>query len=134
MAGTVLPGGRAPGPPIGHRVHRLRRAGLLFVALPAGAFALFALGEALALETAWWSHLLQLAIVALLALVGWLRPNVGGPLLTIVGAGVTTLVLIGSGGSLATRLATIAVFFAPLIAAGVCFTLVARPDDDVPQR
>jgi FtsH-binding integral membrane protein len=102
------------------RVRRLMWIGLAFLAVPCAMFAVFAIGEAAGREPGWWSHLLQVAIMVLLVALAWMRPRVGGPVLIAVGVGYSVLML-AVGQDLVSRLVVIAIFFAPLIAAGGFF-------------
>lgn len=98
------------------------RIGAAALALPLAMFTLFAIGEAAVLEPGWWGHLLQVAVVGLLAALAWIYPRIGGPLLIVAGAIFGAMVLRGTD-ELSSGLLTVALFPAPLVVAGVCFSL-----------
>lgn len=110
------------------RARRLRWVGLAFTAIPFAMLMLFAVGEAAAREPGWWSHLLQVAAVAVLAGVAWWHPAVGGPLLLLVGLVFSVLALVAINDDLASRLAVVGVFPAPLVVAGALFALAGGAD------
>ncbi len=103
-------------------VQRRKLFGLAFVAVPATLFAMFAVGEGLGLEPGWWGHALQLALAVLLAVTAWVRPRAGGPTLIVVGA-LFAAWMLGADGGFPGALVALAIVPAPLIVAGVLFTL-----------
>ena len=104
---------------------RRKLIGLTFLAVPVTVFALFAVAEGVGLEPGWWGHLIQLAAAVLVAVGAWVRPRIGGPVLILAGTVFTVIVLLGDG-EFAAKLAPIAIVFAPLIVAGVFFTLAGK--------
>lgn len=66
-------------------------------------FALFAVGEATALEPGWWGHVLQVTAVGALAALAWRHPTVGGPLLVGVGVMFSVLAVVAINDDLASR-------------------------------
>lgn len=108
------------------RAHRLRWVGLAFAAAPLAVFTLFAVGEGVAGEPGWWSHLLQVVAVGALAGVAWRRPAVGGPLLVLVGLAFSVLAVVAINDDLLSRLVVVGVFLAPLVVAGALFGLAGR--------
>jgi len=65
---------------------RLRIAALIPLALQAGVFLLFGVGEMLGGDWSGAGHLVQLAVAVLLAIPAWMRPLEGG--LAVLAAGV----------------------------------------------
>jgi hypothetical protein len=111
---------------------RHRWIGLAVLALPAAVFAVFAVAEGVGLESGWWGHLIQLAVLALLATAAWVRPRIGGPLLIILGVAFAGVVALGGGAD--PNLGGLAIISAPLVASGVFFTLAGRTTQHAPSR
>lgn len=99
--------------------------GLAFLAVPVTLFALFAVAEGVGLEPGWSGHLIQLAVAVLVAVGAWVSPRIGGPVLILAGTVFTVIVLLADS-DFAAKLAPIAIVFAPLIFAGVFFTLAGK--------
>jgi hypothetical protein len=106
-------------------VRRRKLIGLAFMAPSIVLFGLFAVAEGIGLEPGWWGHLLQLAAAVLVIALAWVRPRIGGPVLIVAGTALTAIALL-AGGELTEKLAPIAIVCAPIIAAGVFFTLAGR--------
>lgn len=107
------------------RILRLKISGLVVAALPIAGFTLFAMGEAGA-EEGWWSHLAQVAAVAVLLLVAWRWPRLGGTILILAGLAFSALILAEAGESTQTRVLTAGVFFAPVAVSGVLFAIAGQ--------
>jgi hypothetical protein len=106
--------------PGGNRVARKRKLfGLAFMAPPVILFAVFAVAEGIELEAGWWGHVFQFAAAVGLAVVAWVRPRIGGPLLIVTG--MAPLLLLALNGRM--NWSAIVMVFVPLVAAGVSFTL-----------
>lgn len=101
---------------------RRKQFGLAFIAVPVTIFVVFAVAEGIGLEPGWWGHLVQLAVAALLAVTAWFRPRVGGPVLILAGTLLTVWMLLANGDVVG-ALAGTALVSAPLIVAGVFFSL-----------
>jgi hypothetical protein len=125
MAHATDGDGRALRPPGAVRAHRYRWVGMALIAVPFTLFAVLAIGEAATLEPGWWSHLLQVAAVVLLAALAWSRPSIGGPVLIVVGL-VFTVLALAAFNELSAALLAIGVFLVPLIVAGALFTFAGR--------
>ena len=109
-----------PGP-----VRRRKLLGLGFLAVPMTLFTVFSVAEGIGLEPGWWGHLIQLAAALLLAAGAWVRPRIGGPVLIVIGAVLTGVMLL-SDVEVAGKLSAMVIVVAPLIVAGVFFTLAGR--------
>jgi FtsH-binding integral membrane protein len=109
-----------------------RWIGLAILAVPATLIAVFAVAEGIGQEPGWWGHLLQLAVLALVASGAWMRPRIGGPLLILLGIAFAGSVALGSRE--APNLAGLAIVAAPLIASGAFFTLAGRTAKRVPSQ
>ena len=120
---AVTPNVRDPGRR--RAAERRKLIGLAFTALPVTVFAVFAVAEGIGLEEGWWGHLLQLAVVVLLAAGAWVRPRLGGPVLILSGTTFTVMMLLADR-DLAKVLSGVALVFAPLIVAGAMFTLAGN--------
>lgn len=105
---------------------RRRLIGMAFLVLPLAIFTLFAVAEGVGGEAGWWGHLIQLAIGVLLAIGAWRWPRIVGPLLIAVGAVLTGVVLVQGGGEAAANRFGVVLVFAPLLFAGIFFTLAGR--------
>lgn len=114
-------------PDRGHTSRRRRLWGLAFLVPPVALITVFTVAEGIGLEAGWWGHLLQLAVVVAVAVLAWVRPRLGGPLLILAGVvpAVWILSQAASGGS-ADSLPAIALVFLPLVVAGSLFTLAGN--------
>lgn len=103
---------------------RRKLIGLGFALVPIVVFAVFAIAEA-GEEGGWWGHLIQVAAASIPVIVAWRWPRIGGPLLLVTGATFSALMLLEGGESWSTKLLTVGIIFAPLVVAGVFFSLAA---------
>jgi hypothetical protein len=110
--------------PGGNRVARRRKLfGLAFMAPPVILFAVFAVAEGIELASGWWGHVVQFAAAAGLAVVAWIRPRIGGPLLIVAGIALLLLLALQGAGDGGLNWPAIVIVFVPLVVAGVFFTL-----------
>jgi len=100
------------------RVLRVKILGLMCCTGPLALLLLFAFGEGLIEEG--WGHLLQAAPLAVLVVLAWWRPLLGGGLITVA---ATTLAVIYAVTAFEHDdwLPTAAMFFGPAIVGGLLF-------------
>ena len=104
-----------------------RRWGAAFLAVPTLIVAMFAIGEGVGGEEGWWGHLIQLALVAVVFLVAWYLPKIGGPVLMAL-ALVFGWWTLAERGDLAAGWSSLAIIGVPLLVSGVFFSLAGYRD------
>jgi len=116
-------------------VRRWKLIGLGLLGIPILIVTALTIGEGIGGEEGWWGHLIQLAVGLAITAGAWYFPRVGGPVLAVVGT-LLTVMMLTEGEDLVAELSSIALLFAPLIVAGVFFTLAGQADrrGDAPQR
>jgi hypothetical protein len=106
----------------------LKRIGLLFLAIPILVLAAFALGEVAGGDISGLQHVPELALLVALGWLAWRRPGWGGAALitlSLIFAGLYIL-FFARGFPLLTAIATVALLFAPPLAAGTVFVAASR--------
>ena len=101
--------------------------GAAFLAAPTLVVALFAIGEGVGGEEGWWGHLIQLALVAVVCLVAWYLPKIGGPVLIALALAFGWWTL-SEGEDLIGEWTSLAVIGLPLLVSGVFFSLAGYRD------
>jgi hypothetical protein len=101
---------------------RWKVLGLAVLAIPLLVITLFAVGEGFGGESAWWGHLIQLAIGLAAFVGGWFAPIVVGPLLVLTGVAFTvvTLTNLAAGGVVSSALV---ILWLPMIISGALLTV-----------
>lgn len=117
------------GPDADQRARRRKVAGVAVLGLPFVLLLVFAVGEGIGSEAGWWGHLVQLALVLLLAGFAWLLPRIGGAALIVAGVALATTLLVR--GDLAGAAFAIALVCLPLVVSGACFVAAGRADSRV---
>ena len=87
----------------------------------------FAIGEGVGGEEGWWGHLIQLALVAVVFLVAWYLPKVGGPVLIALALAFGWWALAGVDDVTA-EWSSLAIIGLPLLVSGVFFSLAGYRD------
>jgi peptidoglycan/LPS O-acetylase OafA/YrhL len=99
---------------------RWKWLGAVVLAIPLAIFTVFAVAEGSGGEEGWWGHLIQLAIGLAILAGAWFYPRIAGPLLITGGVVLTAVVLVSGERD---TWPTILMVLAPLVLAGVFFTL-----------
>lgn len=112
-----------PRPPDTDRMaRRYRIVGLAFLALPATLVTVLAVAEGVGLESGWWGHAVQIAVVVGVGVLAWMRPKIGGGLLLFVGVAFALhTLLIQSWADPTATLAAVGLVWAPLAVSGGFF-------------
>lgn len=107
---------------------RRRLLGLGYALVPIAILLVFAVGEGIGGEAGWWGHLVQLVPLVGLAVVGWVWPRIGGPLLIAAAVALAAWLLVGSDG-LGDAAGAMVLLCAPLGIAGVFFIAACTMED-----
>jgi hypothetical protein len=106
----------------------LKRIGLMLLAIPILVLAAFAVGEVAGGDISGLQHVPELALLVLLGWLAWRRPLWGGAALialSLICAGLY-IFFFASGFPLQTVVVTVALLFAPPLAAGALFVAASR--------
>jgi hypothetical protein len=107
-----------------------RIAGLVLVAIPLSILVLFTYGETTGGSLYGLQHLVEAVPLAIMAVVAWRWPRIGGPLLAGISALLGAMFVVATRGQVLPGVAvgTALVFFAPPLLAGSLFWAAAQHD------
>lgn len=107
---------------------RRLQLGLGYVLVPVLILVIVAASEAVAGETGWWVHLLQVVPIVGLGALAWARPLVGGTLLLAASVGLGTWLLLDAD-AVGDAMGTVVLLCGPMLVGGAFFMASGAPPD-----